>query len=99
MSLVTLVKDTNTNQQVIYIYINTYTTNFLKVSSMTAKMDKLLVEKPCKLELQWGVVGHLTGQNNALTHCNVQCWRRSSDYRGLCNNQAELTILFSGQYS
>lgn len=52
MSLVTLVKDTNTNQQVIYIYINTYTTNFLKVSSMTAKMDKLLVEKPCKLELQ-----------------------------------------------
>lgn len=64
---------------------------------MTAKMDELLIEEPCKFELQWGVMGHLTGQNNALTHCNIQRWGRRSDNSGLCNIQAEFRILFSGR--
>lgn len=38
-----------------------YSSDFFKVSSMAAKVNELLVEEPGKLELQRGVVRHLTG--------------------------------------
>lgn len=43
---------------------------------MTTKVDELLVEKPRKLELQRRVMAHLTRQDHALPHGDIQRgWR------------------------
>lgn len=50
---------------------------------MAAEVDELLVEEPCELELQRGVVGNLTGKNDALADRHVQCVGSSCNDRWL----------------
>lgn len=65
----------------------TYTSHFLKKSSMTPKVDELLIEEPGELELQWLVVAHLTWQDHALPHGDVQRRWQSGYYGWLWNKQ------------
>lgn len=49
----------------------TYSSDFFEKSTVVPEMDELLVEKPGELELQWGVVAHLTGEDHALSHGDI----------------------------
>ncbi len=43
---------------------------------MASEVDELFIEEPGELELQRGVVAHLTGQNHTLPHGDVQRGRQ-----------------------
>lgn len=68
--------------------MTTYPTDFFEIGPVASEMDELLVEEPGELEVQRGVVGHLAGQHDALTHRHVQMPRGAGDDRGLWEHAA-----------
>lgn len=59
---------------------STYSADFLEIAPVASKVDELLIEEPGELEVQRGVMGHLAGQDNALTHSHIQMTRWTGDH-------------------
>lgn len=62
----------------------TYASHFLKKSTVAPEVDELLIEEPGELEVQRGVMRHLAGQHDALTHRHVQMPSRTGDRSWFC---------------
>lgn len=51
---------------------------------MASKVDELFIKEPGKLEVQCGVMRHLAGQHNALTHSHIEMTGWTGDQSRLC---------------
>lgn len=58
-----------------FVRFNTYPSNPFKVIPIFLKVDQVPIEGPGENDVQGVVVGHLTGQDNALPNCDIHAER------------------------